>query len=729
MHLHRPNRRPGVACVASSLMLLPLIAAAQFQPRVSVGSATLDPAGSAVVDITYTPKATLPALDIYQLVGEVSFDSTRFTASAQAIAAQTTCTVTTGRIAFSARRTQVEGGPAPSPYASGPLCRVTFTASALQATRDAQPLTLRLDSCNDEWVFIIGKASTGSPKVERSCATGNGSLTVRQAQFASTPPVDGTILVETPVGGTGTAELLLRNDGSFGTTISLSGLATPLSVSPASVVLAAGAEQTVTVTCAPDDRGEVQGVLNAAITHDPDRTAASYDVHCDATVEPANDIVQLSARADGGSLAARSDSVGRYVVMQTDAGNLGVSGKGLADGNGASDIYRIDTTTGLVEPVSVDMDGVHAGGAIEPSVDGGGHLVVFVAPEAALGKLHGEKSADRKRRHKGAGFGIFLRDMLTGTTQRVGPAMPQGEGTAPVIAPGGDAIVYTAPVADPAEGTPGQMNVYRVPLPQVGAMRIPGQPRCISCKAVSVSGPDTTDNADGDSRNAVVSADGRQVAFETLATNSTFGNSAPCSSSQIMLRDMLTGVLTRVSPPSSVAAGGCGSLGSATPSIDHSARRLAFESDQPLQPGSLSVLPNVFVTWLGSGLYQRGSETSDGGDANGGSSQPVLSGDGRTLAFVSAATNLDASFDDGNGVPDLHARRLDRRNAARLSRSLLGIESVAAANRPALNYNATLLLFDSTAGDLVPGDGNGFSDVFRRRVPDNAFVIHYNGFD
>ncbi|MCK7594215.1 hypothetical protein [Pseudomarimonas salicorniae] len=441
-------------------------------------------------------------------------------------------------------------------------------------------------------------------------------------------------------------------------------------------------------------------------------------------------VASVTPAANDASVAPQSDAAGRYLVFESAASNL----TGQPDTNGSRDIFRVDTQSGQTVRVSLDNAGAQIGGdSIEPSVSADGRLVAFVAPDAAVAKVWGESPKSAERRRKGGGFAVFMRNMLTGTTQRIASAKPAGEGTKPRVSPGGNTIVFTAPVSNPATGAVGQENVFHVPLQPSGDMVMPGTARCVTCKSVSNAGVDTGADADAASRNAVVSADGQWVAFETVSTNAISQSPAPCpaGSSQVMMRNMLTGSMTRISPPASLPSGSCGVLGSTQPTIDYAGRSLAFATDQPLKPGATALVPDVYLTTVGTGGFTRVSETETGTQANGGSTQPILSGDGRTIAFVSAATNLDTSFADTNGKPDVHARRLDVSNARadRLSKSIFGVESDEEANRPALNYNATLLAFDSRASNLAPGASNGVSNVFQRVVPSNSTLLFGHGFE
>lgn len=56
-------------------------------------------------------------------------------------------------------------------------------------------------------------------------------------------------------------------------------------------------------------------------------------------------------------------------------------------------------------------------------------------------------------------------------------------------------------------------------------------------------------------------------------------------------------------------------------------------------------------------------------------------------------------------------------------------ESNQESRHPTLNYNATELLFDSEASNLVQNDANAFSDVFQRTLPDRTDVVFIAGFE
>jgi len=439
----------------------------------------------------------------------------------------------------------------------------------------------------------------------------------------------------------------------------------------------------------------------------------------------ASDASQASGRA-------ASDASGRYVVFESAADEL-VGG----DGNGSVDIFRRDTLTGAVERVSLDDAGSEIGGAsMEPAVSANGGFVVFVASDAGVGKVWNESKSTQQSRQKGGGFGIYLRNLLTGTTQRIGTGLPGGSGSTPQIAATGTAVVFTGlPTAD--QGDPSKPAVFHMPLDRGGDLLTPSRQvaECVTCKVIA-GGTDTTQNADGDSRNAVLSADGGFVAFETTSKNILDDTPTPCPapSSEIMLRDLLTGSSRRISPPP--GATNCGATGAHQPSIDFTALRVAFTTDAPLDGSDANGVPDVYVADVGGPTIRVSKDPLSLADANGASGEPILSGDGRVVVFRSSARNLEGARPDNNELDDIVAARLDRREVQRVSRNARGDQGNGSSQRPAVNYNGTLVAFESSADNLLldANDGrtldvNGVNDVFQVRNPLLTRLVFRAGYE
>ena len=373
--------------------------------------------------------------------------------------------------------------------------------------------------------------------------------------------------------------------------------------------------------------------------------------------------------------------------------------------------------------------------AIEASVSADGQIAVFVAADAGISNVANESPAKTFARGKADGFSVLLRNLVNGSTQRMSvPALLSGIGSAPQISPSGNALVYTGP--PPAgQGDPAFNAIIEVPLTkQPNGNLVLGTPRCRSCKTINADGTNSGENSNGHSRNPTISADGRYAAWETEAKNLLVGITAPCpnASTEIVLRDLITGLTQRISTPPS--AGQCGANGSGArkPKLDWPGGKVVFESDQPLKPGDANAADDVYLVDLAQNRMTRVSETLAGTDAIGASSEPTISGDGEIVAFVSTAVNLDDGGEpDSNSRADAHVRAVDRGAAAarRLSKTRAGAEADGDSRRPVLNYNGTQLAFDSNAGNLAPGAESDVQNVFQRANPLNSLTIFSAGFD
>lgn len=155
-----------------------------------------------------------------------------------------------------------------------------------------------------------------------------------------------------------------------------------------------------------------------------------------------------------------------------------------------------------------------------------------------------------------------------------------------------------------------------------------------------------------------ISADGRYVAFESEAADLVPGDTN--GTWDVFLRDVVAGTTTRVSVSAAGAQGDAGS-GDATVSAD--GRRVAFRSlASTLVPGDTNGSHDLFVRDLAAGTTVRADVADDGAQLADGAYHPVLSPDGSVLAFTSARTDLDPAGPSTNGVyvRDLAAARTRR---------------------------------------------------------------------
>lgn len=93
----------------------------------------------------------------------------------------------------------------------------------------------------------------------------------------------------------------------------------------------------------------------------------------------------------------------------------------------------------------------------------------------------------------------------------------------------------------------------------------------------------------------------------------------------------------------------------------------------------------------------------------------TLSDDGRKLVFISEASNLVSNVRDSNFAPDIYVRDLESGVTQLVSADLNGSQSGnnSSAN-PMISADGRFVAFESAASDLVGNDSNGNLDVFLR---------------
>ncbi|MGH2716150.1 MAG: calcium-binding protein [Thermoleophilaceae bacterium] len=123
------------------------------------------------------------------------------------------------------------------------------------------------------------------------------------------------------------------------------------------------------------------------------------------------------------------------------------------------------------------------------------------------------------------------------------------------------------------------------------------------------------------------------------------------------------------------------------------------------------------------------SRAMGGAAADGGSEAPVLSGDGRLVAFYSGADNL--SPDDNNDYGNIFVRDIQAATTALVSRAT-GAGGAGANDRsfdPAISVNGRSVAFESGADNLSTGDNNSFINVFVRDLQASTTTLASITFD
>src|SRR6185436_11213786 len=102
-----------------------------------------------------------------------------------------------------------------------------------------------------------------------------------------------------------------------------------------------------------------------------------------------------------------------------------------------------------------------------------------------------------------------------------------------------------------------------------------------------------------------------------------------------------------------------------------------------------------------------------GAAANDDSGEASISGDGRYVVFSSTATNLAAG--DANGFQaDVFLKDTATGDIRLISNDVNGVGGNLASGRPVISSDGRYVAFYSNANNLVAGDTNGATDVFRK---------------
>ncbi len=355
--------------------------------------------------------------------------------------------------------------------------------------------------------------------------------------------------------------------------------------------------------------------------------AAAIDFDANLSFDPDGQIASLvwdfgDGTSASGSQISHSYAVpGIYTVKVTATDNQGAS---TTTTRTVLILGTLPGVTGVTERVSVSSAEEQANGASEgPSVSADGRFVAFGSGASNL--VPGDDPS--------AKVNVFVRDRLTGTTERVNvpnrgervfDVQLLGDSCCATISADGRFVAFSSRAGLVPNDANESKDIYV-------RDRLKGV-----TERVSVSRTVGRDLGGGGDQPSI-SADGRFVAFVSPANDLVPNETNPAN--DVFIRNRLTGTTERVSVSS---AGIQGDGDSAHPSISADGRFVAFGSDAVnLVPGlDPRHLGNVFVRDRLTGTTELVSLSSTGVHANNGSGLPAISPNGRFVAFISFASNL-----------------------------------------------------------------------------------------
>jgi Tol biopolymer transport system component len=220
------------------------------------------------------------------------------------------------------------------------------------------------------------------------------------------------------------------------------------------------------------------------------------------------------------------------------------------------------------------------------------------------------------------------------------------------------------------------------------------------------------DGAEGNGTSSLpdLSDDGRFIVYQSWADNLVGDDTnAACD---IYLFDRLDGSTTRVSIP---GTGGEADGSSTHPAISGDGRFVSFSSEATnLVPDDTNGVADMFVVDRESGAIDRVNVSTDGqqADASGGLfPESALSEDGRYVAFLSMAGNLVATPAPPT-VTQVYLRDRVRGTTRRVSVSTAGEPADDRCFHPTLSADGRLIGFQSQARNLLAADQDTMADAY-----------------
>ena len=482
----------------------------------------------------------------------------------------------------------------------------------------------------------------------------------------------------------------------------------------------------------------------------PGDTNGCSDIFVRDRAAAATEIISVSssgARGDGDSTQPAISADGRFVAFVSAAANFLPE-----DTNAVPDVFVFDRQARTMQRVSVgNLEEQASAGSYQPAISTDGRYVAFVSDASNLVAGDTNGCSD-----------IFLRDRQAGTTERVslGPSDAQANGPSwwPAVSADARYVAFCswatnlAPDANPlldvfvrdrraktteliSISTSGMQGTAGACMPAISAdgryvAFNSSAPNLISDDTnalgdvflrdrtarttirLSLSGSDEEGNGiSGYGQRVQISADGKRAAFDSESTNLVTPDAY--RDWEVLVRDPQTPATERAAV---TLAGVQANAHSLSPAISGNGRYVAFSSAASnLIADDTNHLADIYLRDLVTGSAERVSVGIPGQtwqEANHISDCPTLSGDGRLVAFESIATNL--TWGDNNGKQDIYLRDRLTRSTERVSVGNAGEQANGMSWWPALNGDGRYVVFSSSATNFVPGDYNGRWDIFVR---------------
>ena len=348
--------------------------------------------------------------------------------------------------------------------------------------------------------------------------------------------------------------------------------------------------------------------------------------------------VDGGAAADGDADDPSISASGRYVAFYSDADNLSA-----VDNNNVANVFLRDLATSTTTLVSRQSDADGGVGAnansVEATVSADGRFVAFDSDATNLSAADSDSAKD-----------VFLRDLATDTTTLVSR---QSDADGGAGADGGSIFWSELSVSADGRYVAFDSdadNLSSVDNNTVWNVFVRDLATSTTTLVSRQSDADGGAGGDANSFEPSISGDGRHVAFGSDADN--LGAADDDSVTDVFVRDLLANTTTLASRQSETDGGSGGDGNASGPSLSADGRFVAFGSmADNLSSADDNDVYNVFLRDVMANttqLVSRQSDVDGGAGADSESAWPSVSADGRYVAFVSSADNLSTADTDGS---------------------------------------------------------------------------------
>lgn len=388
-------------------------------------------------------------------------------------------------------------------------------------------------------------------------------------------------------------------------------------------------------------------------------------------------------------------SDGRYVTFHSWASNIVPN-----DTNASDDIFKKDTQTGQIWRVSVGSGGGEGNSSSTyPSASFDQRYVAFESTSTNLVAGDNNNAND-----------IFLKDTQTGTTTRITTSSQEFAGSySPSVSGDGRYLAFYSLAS----------NLVANDNNGVGDVFLYDRETTLTTR-VSTS----SDSQEGDSQSyaPALSSNGRYIVFMSTATNLVANDTN--GAEDVFVKDILTGQTTRISVNSSGTeatwpGGWWLSKTQNQASISADGRYVAFQSNANnlIANDTNTSYYDIFVKDRQGGAITLINSNSAGVQAVGNHSYPVISANGRQVAFQS----LDrwdlvyGAFAD----PAIFLKDIYSGEISLISTDVDGYLDTNGpddSDLPGISYYGNYVVYYSKQRMLVENDTNNYEDIFLTKV-------------